>query len=74
MDSATTLILQTKEGREEIDFEPRDMLMEELDEFAHCVRGTAVPETGAAEALAALEVIRGAIESHESGQINSMKN
>ena len=71
-DAATTLRLETKNGPEQIDIEPRDMLMEELDEFARCIRGEAVPETGAAEALAALEVVRGAIESHENGQIYPM--
>ncbi|HEX9923020.1 MAG TPA: Gfo/Idh/MocA family oxidoreductase [Anaerolineae bacterium] len=67
MDPATTLTLQTKSGSETIEFETRDMLMDELDEFARCIRGEAVPETGAAEGLAALQVIRGALESHENG-------
>jgi len=73
MDAATTLTLRTKIGQETIIFEPRDMLVEELDEFARCINGEAVPETGAAEALAALETIRGAIDSHESGHIYSME-
>lgn len=72
MDAATTLTLQTKTGSETINFEPRDMLVEELDQFARCIKGETVPETGAAEALAALEIIRGAINSHESGQIYAM--
>ena len=72
MDAATSLTLQTKSGLEILDFEPRDMLAEELDEFARCIRGQAAPETGAAEALAALEIIRGALASHETGQIYSM--
>ena len=49
------------------------MLMEELDEFARCVRGEATPETGAVEALAALEIIRGTLESHETGQMYTME-
>lgn len=73
MDAATTLTLQTKAGQETIDFEPRDMLVEELDEFAACINGEAVPETGAVEALASLEIFRGAIDSHESGRIYSME-
>jgi predicted dehydrogenase len=73
MDAATTLTLQTKSGRESISFEPRPMLVEELDEFARCIRGEAVPETGANEALAALQVIRGALASHERGQIYTME-
>ena len=73
MDAATTLTLQTKTGQETIDFKPGDMLAEELDEFAHCINGEAVPETGAAEALAALEIIRGAIDSHEIGRVYTME-
>jgi predicted dehydrogenase len=65
MDAATTLTLQTKSGVETISFEPGDMLVEELAEFARCIGGEAVPETGAGEALAALEVIRGAMDAHE---------
>jgi predicted dehydrogenase len=34
---------------------------------ARCVRGTARPETGAAEALAALRVVLAAVRSHELG-------
>ncbi len=72
LDSATTLTLRTKAERETVAFEARDMLVEELDEFARCARGEAQPETGAAEGLAALEVILGAIESHESGRVFSL--
>ena len=53
------------EGAKEVSFEARDVLVEELDELARCVRGEAVPETGAAEGLAALGVVLAAIESHE---------
>lgn len=66
MDEATTLTLRTKSGAQRIDFQPRYMLVDELDEFASCIRGEMVPETDADAALAALEVIRGAIASHES--------
>lgn len=71
MDAATTLTLHGKTGPETIAFDPRDMLLAELTEFAACIRGEATPETGADEALAALEVVRGAIASHETGQIYS---
>jgi predicted dehydrogenase len=73
MDGATKLALQTKAGWESLTFEPQDMLVEELDEFARCMRNEAIPETGAKEALAALEVIRGAIDSHEQGRVISMQ-
>ncbi len=69
VDGATTLTLTTRAGREQIAFEPRDMLAEELEELARCVRGEAQPETGAAEGLRALGVIHGAITAHESGRI-----
>ena len=67
IEQVTSLTIQTDNGKEKIAFEPQHMLLEELEEFAFCVRGEATPETGAKEALAALRVIRGAIESHESG-------
>jgi len=74
MDAATTLSLQTKSERTVVAFEPRDMLIDELEEFARCVRGEAVPETDAAEALAALELIRGALTAHESGRPYLLEN
>lgn len=67
MDSATTLRLQTSDGEREVSFEPKDMLVEELEEFASCVRGEAQPEVGAGEALAALAVILGALKSNQTG-------
>jgi hypothetical protein len=73
MDAATQLTLQTKSGEETISFEARNMLVEELDEFARCIRDEAGPETGAREALAALQVIRGALDSHEYGRIYTME-
>ena len=46
---------------EPVEFEPRDMLAEELAEFGAAVRGEAVVETGAAEGIAALRVILDAV-------------
>ena len=68
MDAATTVALTTRDGRREIPFEPRDMLVEELEEFARCARGEAEPETGADEALAALGLVLAAIESDAAGE------
>jgi len=65
MDPATRLTLRTKSAVEQLEFETRDMLVDELDEFARCIQGTAQPETGALEGLRALEVILSAIRSHE---------
>ena len=67
MDASTTLTLRTKSAVEQLEFEPRDMLVDELDEFARCIQGTAQPETGALEGLRALDVILSAIRSHEIG-------
>lgn len=53
LDGVTTLTLDG----EPVEFEERDMLAEELDEFARCIRGEAEPETGADEGLAALTVV-----------------
>jgi predicted dehydrogenase len=58
MDAATTLTLDGAP----VAFEARDMLAEELAEFARCARTGSVPETGAAEAIAALRAIRAALE------------
>ncbi|MDR7426152.1 MAG: Gfo/Idh/MocA family oxidoreductase [Armatimonadota bacterium] len=67
LDPATALTLRTEAGLVPVTFTPRDPLVEELEEFARCVRGAAQPETGAAEALAALQVIVAAVRSHELG-------
>jgi predicted dehydrogenase len=58
LDAVTTL---TVDGAP-VAFEERDMLAEELAELARCVRTGAAPETGAAEGIAALRAIRGALE------------
>jgi UDP-N-acetyl-2-amino-2-deoxyglucuronate dehydrogenase len=59
LDGATVLTV----GRERVGFEPRDMLAEELGEFARCIRGEAGIETGAEEGLAALGAILQALDS-----------
>ena len=57
MDAASTL---TVDGAG-VDFDARDMLAEELEEFARCIHGQAQPETGAAEGIAALAAVRDAL-------------
>ena len=59
VDGATTLTL----AGEPVEFEERDMLADELEEFGRCIRGDAVPETGAEEGLAALSAVLEAIGS-----------
>ena len=44
-----------------------DALTEELEDFANCVRTGAQPEVGAPEAIAALRVMRAAMEAQKSG-------
>jgi predicted dehydrogenase len=44
-----------------VDFQLRDMLADELAEFGAAVRRRVVPETGAAEGIAALRAIRAAL-------------
>jgi predicted dehydrogenase len=46
---------------EPVEFEPRDMLAEELAEFGAAMRGDAVVETGADEGIAALRVVLEAV-------------
>jgi len=69
VDHATTLTLRTKSTTEQVEFEARDMLVDELVEFARCVRGEMQPETGAQEGLRALNAILSVIHSHETGNI-----
>jgi UDP-N-acetyl-2-amino-2-deoxyglucuronate dehydrogenase len=61
VDAATTLTLHASDGTRELEFEPRDPLAEQLDEFARAVRGEARFETGPDEAVAALRVIEAAL-------------
>ncbi|HEU4450404.1 MAG TPA: Gfo/Idh/MocA family oxidoreductase [Gaiellaceae bacterium] len=72
VDGATTLRLTTADGTSDVPFEERDMLVEELDELARCVRGEAEPETGADAGLDALALVLGAIESHAGGRAVSL--
>lgn len=57
LDRVTTLEI----GGEPVGFEERDMLADELEEFGRCIRGEAVPETGAAEGLVALAAVSEAL-------------
>ena len=59
LDGVTRLTL----GGEQVEFEERDMLAEELAEFGRCIRGEAQPETGADEGIAALAAVLQALEA-----------
>lgn len=57
MDEGTSLTLEAKSWSEPIPFESRDMLADELGEFARCVRTGEPPETGPVEATRALRAV-----------------
>ena len=57
VDEAATLAVDG----EPVDFEPRDMLADQLADFGRAIRGEAAVETGADEGLAALTVILDAV-------------
>jgi UDP-N-acetyl-2-amino-2-deoxyglucuronate dehydrogenase len=63
LDRVTTLTL----GGEPVDFEERDMLAEELEEFGRCIRGESEPETGADEGIAALATVLEALGTDATG-------
>jgi predicted dehydrogenase len=50
-----------------------DMLREELEEFARCIREKKQPEVGGPEATAALAVVIAAIRSASEGRAVSLK-
>jgi predicted dehydrogenase len=51
-----------------------DPILEEVDEFADCIRTGKKPETGGAEALAALALIRAAIDSARTEKAIDLKS
>ena len=62
------LIGKTKDQPEAIPLPVGDPILEEIDEFADCIRTGKKPETDGQGALAALALIRAAIESARTGQ------
>jgi predicted dehydrogenase len=63
-----TLFELDKDGGKEIPLATGDPILEEVDEFADCIRTGAQPETGGTSSLAALALIRAAIESARTGK------
>jgi hypothetical protein len=57
VDEVSTLAV----GGQPVEFEPRDMLAEELAEFGAAIRGGTAVETGAAEGLEALRLVLEAV-------------
>ncbi len=65
----TQLVLIEK-GKEEgeIPLTPVDAYLEEMDEFAHCIRTGDRPETNGPTGLASLAIVRAAIDSARTGK------
>lgn len=68
-EDGTRLCRQSREqsSRQEEPVELFDELADQMREFAACVRGQRRPETGAAEAIAVVEVLQAIIESVRTG-------
>jgi predicted dehydrogenase len=64
------LLTQSKDEatRQETPIEPVDEVVEQLREFAACVRGEGSPETGGPEALSVVAVFQALVESTHSGR------
>lgn len=69
-DRFTQLVISDLQGMggKEIPLPIGDAILEEVDEFADCIRTGANPETDGPSALAALALIRAAIESAHTGE------
>jgi predicted dehydrogenase len=69
VDRYTELIVHPKGrgGAEKIALAPGDPILEQIDEFAHCIRTGERPETDGEGGLAALALVRAAIESARTG-------
>lgn len=63
-----TIFTTDQDGGREIPLTVGDPILEEVEEFADCIRTGAKPETDGPSALAALVLIRAAIESARTGQ------
>ena len=69
VDRYTQLLLfeKSKDGSTVVPLNTGDPILEEIDEFADCIQTGARPETDGEGGLAALALIRAAIESVRSG-------
>lgn len=70
VDKYTTLLIyhRNKERPEQVPLPVGDPILEELEEFADCIRTGKNPETDGKSALAALSLIRAAIDSARTSQ------
>jgi len=67
-DTSLQIYQKGKTGAENIPLTPGNPILEEIDEFAGCIRTGSRPETDGESALAALALIRAAIESARTGE------
>ena len=67
-DTKVQIFEKGKTGSREIPVPTGNPILEEIDEFADCIRNGKKPETDGAGALAALALIRASIESAKTGQ------
>jgi len=65
---------KSKDKPETIPLSIGDPILEEVDEFADCIRSGKKPETDGSAALAALALIRAAIDSARTGKPVKLKN
>ena len=75
VDRYTKLLLfeKGKDGAQEIPLTEGDIILEQIDEFADCIRTGAKPETDGHGALVALALIRAAIDSARTGKPVELK-
>jgi len=67
-DSRVQIFERGKTGSRDIPITVGDPILEEIDEFAHCINTGDQPETNGKGGLAALALIRAAIESARTGK------
>jgi xylose dehydrogenase (NAD/NADP) len=70
VDRYTKLLLfeKGKDEPKDIPLKERDIILEQIDEFAHCIQTGERPETDGEGGLVALALIRAAIESARTGK------
>jgi len=75
VDRYTNLLLfeKGKDGAQQIPLTEGDPILEQIDEFAHCIQTGAQPETDGHGALVALALIRAAIDSARTGKQAEVK-
>jgi predicted dehydrogenase len=73
-DTRVQLFEKGKSGARDIPISVGDPVLEEIDEFADCIRTGAKPETDGPAALTALSFIRAAIESARTGKPASLEH